>query len=182
MPVREPGGPIQVPLPGLLSLLQLKNDGRNPFGLVDTLQSVAEILRWYAHAQAVQVLTSDVLITGIGGVGAPVPSGQVGNNEWWMLHHFSVSMNGILAAGQELSIATMIEYGITAGGGGIGVATSQMSRVFVQNENPHVCSDIPGGYILMPPASQLYVTTSRVTLPGAGIPVNCRARYTRMPI
>jgi len=180
MAERSSSGPIQVPLPGLLGLLQLKNLGRNPYGMQDSVQPIIDLLPFYAQAQGVEVLTGNVAIAAVGGAGAAVPSGQVGEQEWWMLHAFSASLNGVLGAGQELSFGCMIEYGLSGGGGGIGVALGEQSRVFVDTEGAHAFAHLPLGYYLMPPASQLYVWASRVT--GGPFNVNCRARYTVLPI
>lgn len=43
-------GPIQLQPRGLLAFLQLKNQGRNPANLVDSIQPTFDILDWYQQA------------------------------------------------------------------------------------------------------------------------------------
>lgn len=48
-------GPVQIFPPGLLGLLQLKNQGRNPDKLPDTLQSTIELRDWLFQSGAVDL-------------------------------------------------------------------------------------------------------------------------------
>lgn len=175
-------GPIQLLPQGLLGLLQLKNVGHNPRELNDSVQPTLDLWRIYLQADSEALFTANIPITAVGGAFPVVPDAQVPNDEIWAVHHFSASTFGVLAAGQELSFMTMVEYGITAGGGGIGVATGEPSRVFVAGEAGHCVSGIPGGYILMPPASQMIVWTNHLALAAGTINANIRARFTRLKI
>jgi len=175
-------GPIQQNPQGLLGYLQLKNQGHNPRELQDTVQPVLELWRHYLLTNQEALLTANIPITGVGGALPSVPDAQVPQGEIWAVHHFSASIAGILDAGQSLSFMTMIEYGISSGGGGIGVGTGQPSRVFVAGEGGHCVSDIPGGYLLLPPDSQLMVWCPTVVLAAGSINANIRARFTRLQL
>lgn len=186
----EAYGPIQVPPEGLLGYLNLKNSGVNPPYLSDTVVPTVEMWRQYLLANQEALITSNIAVNAVGGFGslvnaAPSPltgavalEGMVPPGEVWAVHSFSGSMNGVLAATQELAFMAMIEYGLGSGGGGIGVATGQVTRIFTQNDGPHFVSDIPGGFMLLPPTAQLYVWCSRVV--NGPFNVNLRARITRL--
>lgn len=86
--------PIQIIPSGLLGLLQLKNNGRNPSILPDELQSTFELRDWY--------LETDVRIRS--GITAAIPSGTLGltltaathivpEGEQWVLRGVYASMN-----------------------------------------------------------------------------------------
>jgi len=174
--------PIQQNPWGLLGYLQLKNMGHNPVELLDSVQPTLDLWRHYLQNDAETILSANIPITGTGGMFPPAGEAQVPNGECWAVHHFSASQNGVLAAGQSLSFMTMIEYGLSGGGGGVGVGTGQMSRVYVAGEGAHCTSDIPGGYLLLPPTSQLIVWCSTVVLAAGAINANIRAHFTRLPL
>lgn len=169
-------GPVQPPPWGLLGLLNLKTQGQNPDTLLGDVRPTLDLLRLYMQGDARTILTANIPLVATGGAGPAVPDAQVPNGEMWAVHYFSITMNGVLGVGQELSIAPMIEYGLTGGGGGIGVAVGQASRVYTNGDGPMVTADIPGGFLLLPPTSQLYVWVSRIT--GGPFNANIRARYT----
>jgi len=150
--------------------------GLNPDELQGNVQPTLDLMRLYLQNDATQILSANVAIAATGGAGPAVPDCLVPQGFMWCVHHFSVSMNGVLGVGEELSIMPMIEYGLTSGGGGIGVGTANPSRVFTAGDDPHVTSDIPGGFLILPPTAQLYVWCSRIT--GGPYNVNIRARYT----
>lgn len=181
MALEDRNKPIQLQPSGLLGLLQLKNNGRNPSVLADSVQPVLDLWPHYLLTNGEQTLSANIAVAGPGGAGPAVPDSLVPEGECWAVQLFSISMNGVLGVGQELSIMTMIEYGLTSGGGGIGVGCGDISRVFTNGDIPHATANIPGcGYLLIPPTAQLYVWAGRVT--GGPFNVNIRARFTRLPL
>lgn len=181
MALEDRNRPIQLNPSGLLGLLQLKNNGRNPAVLSDVVQPGIDLMPHYLLTNGETTLSANVAVAAPGGAGPAVPDSIVPEGECWAVQLFSISMNGVLGVGQELSIMTMIEYGLSGGGGGIGVACGTISRVFANGECPHATADIPGkGYLLIPPTSQLYVWAGKVT--GGPFNVNLRCRFTRLPL
>lgn len=181
MALEDRNRPIQLAPSGVLGLLQLKNNGRNPSTLMDSVQPTLDLWPQYLLTNGEQILSANIAVNATGGAGPAVPDCLVPEGECWAVQLFSISMNGVLGVGQELSMLTMVEYGLTSGGGGIGVACGTVSRVFANGECPHATADIPGcGYLLLPPTSQLYVWVGKIT--GGPFNVNIRARYTRLPL
>lgn len=104
-------GPIQIIPPGLMGLLQLKQEGRLPGTLSETVVPVIEMRDWYLTARRVDTVglfgaalqTAAALVTGnngvrqltIGATGAPaqVPTGQI-----WFVEQFVIQANTAAAA------------------------------------------------------------------------------------
>jgi len=94
-------GPIQTLPAGLLSGLQLKNMGRNPRELPDTLQSVMDLFQFYANDQCRQVAptfnTWQLFVLGAG-TGGLVPSAfpffRTEANQVMYVRAWSLSMSG----------------------------------------------------------------------------------------
>lgn len=88
-------GPIQLIPPGLLGLLQLKQAGRNPSDLLETVQAVIEMRDWYFQSRTVDATT---LIGGNPSINITVPGNfafttnpaLVPNGQWWYVTDFTV--------------------------------------------------------------------------------------------
>jgi len=99
-------GPIQLIPPGLLSLLQLKADGRSVSNLTDTCVPSLEMRDWWLRATA-QLWPSASTLNVAAGTSAAfsnfttdvlVPAAQ-----WWYVHDFSVLLN-VPAAGTATNV------------------------------------------------------------------------------
>lgn len=95
--------PIQVVPPGLLGLLQLKQLGRLPDKLTDTVAGVIELRDWFLTARRVETLTlfptipTKALATGNNGnqlfqSGAPPANCVVPQNQIWWVEELSVDV------------------------------------------------------------------------------------------
>lgn len=95
-------GPIQVIPPGLLGFFQLKNMGRNPSDLVDSVQPSLEMFDWYMQARAEYV--------GLGNTGgvpnattqfrALAPAVFVPDGEFWYIVTATL-ISSVLVAGDS---------------------------------------------------------------------------------
>lgn len=98
MKPREPSGPIQVPVPGLLGLLQLKNAGANPAVMLDEVQPGFDMLQfWLQNNQETTTFVPGVPF-GPGGRFQPA-FGPFDEPRW--IHNFSVLAP--LGAGDDIS-------------------------------------------------------------------------------
>lgn len=109
--------PVGVSPPGLLSLFQLKQLGRNPDSVQDNYQPTVEVLRWLALQQKeyLQVgfttLAAGTTAT-FNQAGAPLD--QVPENEYWYVH---VMSGGIVkAAGADVITNFSIGMRVDAAG------------------------------------------------------------------
>lgn len=95
-------GPIQLNPPGLLALLQVKNSGKNPTVLLDSVSPTVDMGTWYMrsmqeYSQVVGNLPADG--SGTLGVSISVPQG-----EWWFVHELGLEVR----AGAADAAATCI--------------------------------------------------------------------------
>lgn len=94
-------GQIQLIPPGLLGMLQIKNDGKNPSSLGEQIAPVFNLTEWYAwqnferhKAEAGSLILGQVgprIIESAAvepGVGLKTPQ-----DEWWYVHNFTVMAN-----------------------------------------------------------------------------------------
>lgn len=117
-------GPVPInQLPrGLLSLLDIKNLGRNPLTLnQDFVQGILELSDFYlSFREHFRGLTNSVNIPGfftadvIAAVGVPIP--QIPQDEVWLVHRVSWRSEVPLTNGPYTCSAAFIQPGIGAGG------------------------------------------------------------------
>lgn len=93
----NPSGPLQAIPPGLLSLFQLKNLGRNPGELDGTLVPVVDLLDWYLLGQAIDLFGISRTLDGAtdvpGFIGWTTPFAVVvPATEWWWVSWYSISV------------------------------------------------------------------------------------------
>lgn len=93
-------GPIQIIPPGLLGYFQLKNRGRNPTDMPETLFPMMDLLEWYLHANGEQLATLSFSIPATGSDSQPFAGlgGIVPNGEWWYVHYMCAFSAPLLAA------------------------------------------------------------------------------------
>lgn len=94
-----PSGPINVPVPGLLGLLQLKTMGQNPSQLGDVVQPVLNIERYYLNGQA-QVFPFNTAPPITTGANIGLAYGAAGFEQALYVHEYSVLMP--LGAGDQV--------------------------------------------------------------------------------
>lgn len=88
----ETSGPIQAQVGGFLGFLQLKNNGRNPGELPNTMQSVIDVRQWFWQTYAEVIVGTDAAIAAAGLVDKlTVPQG-----EFWAVH--DVTLTATVAA------------------------------------------------------------------------------------
>lgn len=106
MDPREPSGPIQTFAPGFLELLQLKNRGRNPAVLLDSVQPTIDMLQFYLQAQ----ITSESVtsLTAAGGVITFHTVLGANSQEPQWVHNFSVYVPVGAATTDVASIALVL--------------------------------------------------------------------------
>lgn len=81
-------GPVSAPTRGFLSLLGIKNQGRNPGQLLDDVRGVVEMRDWYLQGRALQARFVTVRTSpAVGFFYAPV---QVPETETWYVHALTV--------------------------------------------------------------------------------------------
>jgi len=108
--------PIQSIPPGLLSLFQLKNEGKNPSEFVETVQPTIDLLRWYLEPQA-ENLSSGTQQVNTAGVFTTFTPLAVPVGEFWIVTGASMS----IACGVGETITAKMGYtpGVGAGTEGL---------------------------------------------------------------
>jgi len=107
--------PIQTIPMGLLSLLQLKQQGQNPDTLSEVVNPVVDLLQFWLQYQSIDITTAlfggqvsrtvPTAGTGIYGYNAPGPATVPPNQLWW-IEHYTVEAN--LLAAEYIRLAPMI--------------------------------------------------------------------------
>lgn len=112
-----PSGPIQTQAQGLLGFLQLKNAGRNPDALLETVQPSLDLRDWYFNSVAETLISQSEAVAGgfNGNALLATPGGQVPSNEFWYVHFFAM-VTGTMAATDSLSMAPAMQWSPNIGG------------------------------------------------------------------
>lgn len=104
------GGPVQVIPPGLLGFLQLKQQGRNPAELLESLYPVLELTDWYLqartldHSQAVGIASIAIGFgAAIQNLFAPTPI-TVPDGEMWWVEEYTVQSGNLAAATERCQL------------------------------------------------------------------------------
>lgn len=89
-----PWRPIQTATAGLLSLLELKNVGKNPESLIESVQPTVEMSGWWLRGQSVPFNYTEVA------AGPIVSFVSLGADEgrWLYIHHCSLAANIVAGA------------------------------------------------------------------------------------
>lgn len=104
-------GPIQTPIPGLLSLLGLKVDGRGVPNLADTCIPSVEMLEFWLRGTAVVDTTAYTVgiaasvLRNYSNFSTPNPL-AVPNGEWWYIHDYSVMVDAGVGTANAVRLAT----------------------------------------------------------------------------
>jgi len=107
-----PSGPIQSGTAGLLSLLEVKNLGRNPDSLLDAVTPTLEMVPWWLRAQSVPYQAADVADGA--GAGSMLAFGA-SEKQWIYLHHASYAVQIPLTLGTELFSLDVVSLGTGQG-------------------------------------------------------------------
>lgn len=108
--------PIQSIPPGLLSLFQLKNNGRNPSGLVEAVQPSLDLLRWYLEPAA-ENLSSGVQQVNAAGSFITFTPLSVPVGEFWIVTGLSMSI--ACGAAETVTLKAAYTPGVGAGTEGL---------------------------------------------------------------
>src|SRR5262245_55078087 len=92
-------GPIQVVPPGLLSLLQLTNEGKTAAEFLETLQPIIEMRDWYMQFNAAEIVDRLAPTVGAGLTGWFTAAGlRTADREWHYVDTLSYVSSAIAAA------------------------------------------------------------------------------------
>lgn len=166
-------GPIQTYPQGLLGFLQIKNNGKYPALLPDSLQPVIEQLRWMLETNAESTVGTDAAIAAAGtAMYLTVPEG-----EFWCVH--DCVANVVLAAAATYVGVPAYRLGPV---GSLSFARP-LARLQQWAEATHGATVvIPAELympIFLPPGGQIGIRTTALSAPTtAG---NVVARITRLP-
>lgn len=179
MPTEDLGrnGPIQVFAEGLLGFLQLKNNGRNPHNLDNSIYGMVELRDWlFATRETIPTATSVNTNTVGFKVFSPditVPSGEV----WWVTHFAAFASLG--AAGDSITMRAAMGGPMTGptttGIALLGDARSASGAGVICEVNA-----APGGFFA-PQGSRLGFYVVQIATAG-NISVSSSIRYCRLPI
>lgn len=168
-------GPVQLIPPGLLGMMQLKNEGRNPRTFIESYQPVIEMRQWMMQQNWNE--TTDVAaalaagITGVVTFPALISSGQ----SWLYIHEFSAYST---VGGAGIIRGKCIFQRITGGATPRHFAGMQVEGLSTTATG--ICNPISSGFF-MPPNMQLGVFVSENTLAGATT-FTANLRWTSLPI
>lgn len=163
--------------PGLLSLLGLKNTGRNPAALSAELRGVIELRDWYLASIAQTIGQSGTVNNVQNQFITFAPTLQVPDTEWWFLHYSAAAFTVDSAFGAANRFSAFLQW--TVNGNALrGPITEQGSA-------------IPGQYpiigldgLFLPPGSvaAMRVDATAAVNPTATAAATASAYITRLPI
>lgn len=174
-----PWRPIQAQPAGLLGFLQLKNAGRNPEQLSETLLPTMDLVQWY--------LESDVRLNT--GATAALASGTLGqqltttttqvvpSNEQWILRGISIGAD--LVAGDAISAAPIIRDPTLGQFRLLGPFAAD--GVYADNAQFRAAWNPNGDIVIARPGTRFGAYTKRF-LVAAPTLINCYVVYTPMPV
>lgn len=107
-------GPIQIIPPGLMGFLQLKNAGRNPTDLVESISPTFDMLRWYMEARFTSQTLPGTVTTVQSGTfqTSIVPTVVPAEEQWYVID--ACIRGGLIVAGDQLDVSVAYRVGNTA--------------------------------------------------------------------
>lgn len=178
---REDSGPIQLIPPGLLGFLQVKNQGRNPQLLPNTLQPTMDLLTWLMEARAeTTVATVDVAPAAIGFTPYTTPAAVVvPSEEYWYVHDYTIQNNTALIATSTVSFACAwrIVTGALFSQFGVGVPQPLLNGV-AGGRGGFAFAEFP---FFLPPGAEMGIRVI-ANEAAANITYQGNVRFTRLPI
>lgn len=182
-----PWGPVQLHPRGLLGLLQLKNHGKNPEQLLETIQPVLELKDWYLQGESAQSLSGNFLATGAANFSGAIFSSNAGGvlftppvgRAWWVLD-FSVAAP-VSAAGDIHRIGTVVSW-VT--GNGVVTAlgpTETLNQAAAASVNPVLQVAMTRDPVLLIPGDRLGIRIVQSTA-AVGTVYSGSVRYVEMQI
>jgi hypothetical protein len=162
--------------PGLLSLLGLKNTGRNPGQLSDVIGPSLEMLDWYLWSQA-EAVASGAQTPSAGAQAAFqtfAPTLMVPQTEWWWVHWYSVQFNNSPTAAVTGTIVPyLIVLGTSMRSSPVNIGTGVNTITYAEGPKGFFCP--PGSTFNL--AILLNAGTTPANLSCSGI-----VHMTRLPI
>lgn len=169
-------GPIQVFAEGLLGFLQLKNNGRNPHNLDNSLYGMIEIRDWLFASRERIPNAESIVVNSIGFKTFTTPI-VVPAAEMWYVTHYSV-FAALGAAGDSILLRTAMGGPMTSPGT-TGVALLGDARS--NNGAGVICEANIQRPFFAPQGSRIGFYVSNIATVG-GINVEGAIRYVRLPI
>jgi len=181
---REPSGPIQAIPAGLLGFFNLKNVGRNPAVMPDTVQPTLELRDWYFESLAVFDLEPHSItfnpalgVTGFNPYTLATVNMSVPENEFWWVEQ--LSLRAILgAATDKLSFAPAYRARPL---GTQDIVLGQPSEYFVGDGTGGAYAAVTASGFFLPAGAQLGIWIQKIASAGT-ITVDSTLRYTPLPI
>jgi hypothetical protein len=107
-------GPLQIFPPGLLGFLQLKNAGRNPQVLIDSLAPVLNAFEWYMQATQLQAPYPMSVARTNGQTGSAAFTTPAGGlvipaHEWWWVDTYTLFAGGLIATDTVQLVPTLFD-------------------------------------------------------------------------
>lgn len=177
-------GPIQVWPRGLLGFFQLKNNGRYPDQMPETLLPTFDLSSWYLNTNAVDfTCTRTGIVTGDDGQvswsaanidGGSFTSVTVPNDEWWALLEYTCYC--VLGAGDTISLAPSVKNAPLSQFLALGTQTPESTGA-----NRQVTSLLNYAPRFLAPGSELTATIGNVTA-AVSVAVLGAGRFARLPV
>lgn len=176
--------PLQLIPPGLLGLLQLKQEGRGLVELPDVLQGVIELRDWYLQARSEWSLTTHsgvINATGRANFLTFANPVAVPEQEWWFVHQYVVKADPVPGAGsaEVHSLVPVMIQQATGTARSVAIGSGQ----FPVGANTAAHTVWAEGRDFFAPAGARLGLAYGVTVAGGGtVNVDAFIRYTPLPI
>lgn len=172
--------PIQLIPPGLLGLLQLKNNGKNPQELPDQVQAIMEMRDWYMECNHETVVQTVDVANGAVGFTAYTTPIIVPATEYWFVEDYTVQTNTALIATSVVSFAAAWRIVTGAVFSQFGVGTPQQLLTGVAaGRGGFAFSD--RGFFL-PTGAELGIRVMANEVAAGNITYQGSVRITRLPL
>jgi hypothetical protein len=175
----EEYGPLQQIPPGLLGMLQLKNEGKSPQTFGSLLQPSLDLLKWYLQARAVDAPYPMSIARTNGQTGAAAWTTNpftVPQQQWIYVHEYTVIAGGLIGTDTVQGMPTAFD------------AVLGVLRTFGQPTQPPLTGSAATRVYManvrdffLPPGTQLSVSTN-VNETATSITWLGYVRYTPLPI
>lgn len=177
-------GPIQLIPTGLMGLLQLKQTGKMPGWLAQSVQPTIDLSDWYLQARredeqslfggtptTVPLVTGNTQLRQFNAAAIPV----VPQNQLWWVEHYSV-FGSTNAAADVMSFGPAIA---NAGGSSFQLVGLPYIDLAAGTRTRSFCTYASRGF-WAGPGDQFWIMVFDIA--SAGITMQCRLRVTRLPI